>query len=196
MGSPRAQVVYTPLIGRVGFNTTGYGKSFKQTVVPGATFLVWGSSGVSGPFHFWEVGITSTGNLTLRPGIAAPGQTWSQVSSSTFGIVGARYTRSGSAGYFGHKGTFYKLFRFTSNGKTEYGWIELNQTVTTTTGPNVQILAMAYDPSGGRLAAGSTGSGVPAPTPIPSTLGLGALGALALGAVGLRLWRAGRNKAA
>jgi hypothetical protein len=46
----------------------------------------------------------------------------------------------------------------------------------------------AYDDSGDQIAAGDTGG-----VPEPSTMALAGLGALALGAAGLRRWRAARK---
>jgi hypothetical protein len=56
-------------------------------------------------------------------------------------------------------------------------------------GPNVTLIDWVYNLSGGQIPAGDTG------TPEPSTLALSGLAALALGAKGLRSWRAARKAA-
>jgi hypothetical protein len=54
--------------------------------------------------------------------------------------------------------------------------------------PDVTLIDWAYDTSGAQIPAGDTG------TPEPSTLALSGLAALALGAKGLRRWRAARSR--
>jgi hypothetical protein len=83
----------------------------------------------------------------------------------------------------------YALFKFTpAGGPTEYGWLLLSYSVSkgfganAALGPDLNILNYAYDNSGNPLAAGA---GVPE----PGTMTLTGLGALALGAIGLRRWR-------
>jgi hypothetical protein len=93
----------------------------------------------------------------------------------------------------------YALFRFaTGTNSYDYGWVELTLAVTTPTlpysqtknGPEVDIEAWAYDPSGAQLKAGYE----PAiSTPEPGTLDFTGLAALALGAAGLRRWRKTRQ---
>ncbi|MGA2774032.1 MAG: PEP-CTERM sorting domain-containing protein [Bryobacteraceae bacterium] len=93
----------------------------------------------------------------------------------------------------GTDGNFYKLFLFNGGSGNLYGWAYFYQTVDDRTGPDVDILGVAYDDSGAFIAAGDTGnSGVPE----PSTMALTGLAALALGATGLRRWRAARKPAA
>jgi hypothetical protein len=84
----------------------------------------------------------------------------------------------------------YALFTFQNSGKTLYGWLELSNSVSTTSGPDVTLVGVAYDSSGNPIAAGDTG------TPEPSTMALTGLAALALGAAGLRRWRGARKPAA
>jgi hypothetical protein len=86
--------------------------------------------------------------------------------------AGTRFTL-GQANYIG--------FSFLTNGKTCYGWIKFDLE---TSGSNVvlTVLAWAYDDSGATIKAGITSVPEPAETAI-------GLGALALGAAGLRRWR-------
>jgi len=167
----------------------------------------------------WAALATGFNGLAFKTAAAALGQTWNQVRASATRVIalGSRTARAriigshwvsttASGGGFtavtlgsvtnrehnGTNGTFYELFQFPLGGQTDYGWLELSQSVTDYTGPDVQILGMAYDTSGNPIPAGDTTSA----TPEPSTMALTGLAALALGASGLRRWRASRKKAA
>lgn len=76
----------------------------------------------------------------------------------------------------------YALFRFKVGSQTDYGWLELNLSYPTTGDPIFTVLGYAYDTSGNPIPAGVPS--VPEPRDLPL-----AMGALALGALGLRGWR-------
>jgi hypothetical protein len=84
----------------------------------------------------------------------------------------------------------YLMFEFIGGALPSplYGWAQLR-----VTGGfddmGVTVIDWAYDNSGAQIPAGDTG------TPEPSTLALTGLAALALGAKGLRSWRAARKAA-
>lgn len=84
----------------------------------------------------------------------------------------------------------YLLFKFrdsTQANALRYGWIEAglsNGNVSTTEGPIFTIYGYAWDTTGAQLPTGSV--------PEPSSVSLLALGAMALGAKGLRSWRRNR----
>ena len=205
-------IVYTPLNGEVGFGPGSKSifaaSSFKAPIVPGmnayfrrfaltsssrlATGLIRLAAGVS-------VNLASQGaDLVFRNANAVSGQKWSSFRTSSANrsfVLGIR-TRSGFTGGNGQDGTFYKLFAFlkSSAAPIDWGWIKLHETMGPPNGPDVQILGIAYDQTGALIAAGDTGTSSPA-TPEPSTIALASLSALALGAAGVRRWRAARNSA-
>ena len=133
------------------------------------------------------------------PRIAA-GKTWNQVISAmqTF----ARLADRSWGGVSTLKGrpagnNFYELFRFTNNGGVSfnYGWIQYDVIVTqansnlASDGPNITIDRYAWNTTANTtIAAGDTGA-----TPEPATFPESALGALVLGAEGLRRWRKTRR---
>jgi len=92
-------------------------------------------------------------------------------------------TPVGSLSYFVVPGAYpsrYALFQFQdSNNNTQYGWLEVSVSAIQ---PNVTLDAWAY----------TEGSSAPE----PSTMSMTGLAALALGALGLRRWRASRKTAA
>jgi hypothetical protein len=133
-------------------------------------------------------------------GFAVPlplGATWSQgnVGDNTwnFVTVGTAYYngRTPSSGY-DHQ---YLAWAFEDSSQAgsplRYGWVEVslsigNVTLNPASGPNVTIWGYAYDNSGLKPAMGQV--------PEPTSLSLLVLGALALGARGVRSWR--RERAA
>jgi hypothetical protein len=84
-------------------------------------------------------------------------------------------------------GKQYALFRFDVGSQTDYGWLELQLGNIGDSAPFIRLIGYAYDTSGKPIPAGA----IPEPKHLPL-----ALGALALGAVGLREWRKKRNATA
>jgi hypothetical protein len=123
------------------------------------------------------------------------GRGWSGVYGiATFAQSSGGNLLSGGNGQFAHK---FALFSFLngSQSATDFGWAELSMsavgnpdgTVTET----LTIENYAYDDAGAMLPAGEMTA-----VPEPGTMRSMALGALALGAVGLRRWRSARRKSA
>jgi hypothetical protein len=224
-GTAQAGVVYTPLDLKIGFSP-GYGNSTNVNLPGGAYYELQKMFNTSGSFYqylnglhgyqlvfkpgdaiggeSWNLlGSTPVSFMGLglrqnhvssrsRPG---PGYTTTTVFS---GVVNHNHHSTSTPysyvvkSHTGTNGYFYKLFQFDYTSSYLFGWAYFHQTVSDTVGPDVDILGVAYDDSGATIAAGDTGSSVPE----PSTMALTGLAALALGAKGLRRWRAARKLAA
>jgi hypothetical protein len=137
----------------------------------------------------------------LDPRIAA-GKTWNQVvtTQGTFARLADR-SWGGNSTLSGQPAgnNLYELFRFSNDRGTSlnYGWVEYNVIVTMANsslaadGPNITIDRYAWNTTANTtIAAGDIGA-----TPEPATFPESALGALVLGAEGLRRWRKSRKQA-
>jgi hypothetical protein len=116
-------------------------------------------------------------------------------SSTSMGAV-TFTTRGSSTSGLGIQMNKYALFDFNGGAQTDYGWILFDNAITqfkgVGTGPDFTIVSYAYDNTGALIAAGDTGQSNGSPVPEPDCFALSGLGALALGAVGHRRWRAAR----
>lgn len=131
-------------------------------------------------------------------GLAAPlayGAVWNQGLPLTFQVtmgVANTYARNPVNGY-DHQ---YLAFTFVDDsvgGGTRYGWIEVGLSIINISptsprvgGPNVTIYGYAFDNTGAQPTMGQR------PVPEPSAAALLVIGALTLGARGLRDWRRDR----
>ena len=124
-----------------------------------------------------------------------PGLTWNQVVgvgvvSSNFGLAATATVNNNPRHFpesFDHK---YFVFKFKDNTQVgsplRYGWIDVSlSNPVTGGGPDLTIFGYAYDNTGATLATGQV--------PEPTSATLLALGALTLGAKGLRSWRRNRR---
>jgi MYXO-CTERM domain-containing protein len=107
-------------------------------------------------------------NVNLAYG-TNPGRYWS----------GTNFMNRGNEGF--HGTSKYLLFHFDNNGQTNYGWIEILESLKPHDGQYaVRLGDWAYDDSGVAITAGQTSSGTPA---VPGPAGLAVL---AMGAAGVR----------
>lgn len=153
----------------------GYRRYFSDQTVGVAFFRSGSGKGVTRPlqgsvFASWVQRTNGRSQFTLN------GQNYTNIYFSAY----RRFTSSNFPNYNDE----YALFRFDDGGQIDYGWLELS--VAGGANPIVNVLGYAYDTSGKPIKAGE----VPEPQHLPV-----ALGALALGAVGLREWRKKRNAA-
>ena len=136
---------------------------------------------------------------------ANAGATWNAIGTQikTGGLIGARFSSfytifpKGSGvvlpGSFTDK---YVAFRFqdsTAGNALRYGWALLSMDVepfsfpsTLGSGPDVTLQRWAYDTTGAKIPMGAT-------VPEPTSAAMVMFGALALGATGVRRWRAGKK---
>ncbi len=128
--------------------------------------------------------------------IAQPGQKFSALGGdfSTNGILAGNTSKHShqafSAGHYTNA-YFDFVFKDTTNGsQVDYGWIELSLLHNGYTNLDVQIVAYAWEPDGQQLGAGVSPSDAPEPASGP--LGGMALGAMVLGAAGIRRWKTAR----
>jgi hypothetical protein len=168
----------------------------------------------------YSVKLGGSGMVMFRPGDAATGQKWSDLGGTVTGMrlglrqnifesvssgSGPRFSYN-SAHFLGTNGDFYKLFEFYSGTNQYYGWLSFYQEsggwlsyYQGSGGPDVTVTGVAYQTDGTQIAAGDEGSPQPPvgpSVPEPSTMAMTGLAALALGATGLRRWRAARKPAA
>ena len=99
------------------------------------------------------------------------------------------YLRSPSSGY----DHMYLAWKFMDGGAARYGWIEVGLSIVNVNpigssgGPNVTIYGYAYDNTGAFPSMGQR------PVPEPTSAAMLMVGALAMGARGLRKWRQSRQ---
>jgi hypothetical protein len=212
-GSAEAGTIqFTALSGEIGFSATtkplGSLSTLKVPVVPGITAYFKRSSFFTAPGGALKSGTVNLeglvspaisfagGSINFQTGNAVAGQQWKYSGPASSGALDLLLGQRTSAGFHsGQNGTFYKLFAFATSyfAPYDWGWIELDETVSATAGPDVKILGIGYDTSGALIEAGA-GAADAGATPEPSTAALASLSALALGATGLRRWRAARKQ--
>jgi hypothetical protein len=201
-----ADIIYTDLSadpGHVGF-ASGSDSSFVFTNLPGTvqfgfqthhhyTSTPYGATGLRlyRTVTAGRMGTTPAG-LQGAAGFVVPlanGANWNTNLALYYNVaVGVATDASNipGAGY-NHEFLGFKFADTTQGGALLYGWIEISLNISTTAspggGPTVTIYGYAFDSGGVPITMGAT------PIPEPAPMGILALGALILGAKGLRSWR-------
>ncbi len=118
------------------------------------------------------------------------GDAWDQPGLALFYTVyvGSAGTRGHTpANSYDHQYLAWQFSDSTQSGALRYGWMEIGLSIINyPTGPNVTLYGYAWDNTGAKPTMGQQ------PVPEPTSVSLLALGALALGARGLRAWRRDR----
>ena len=124
--------------------------------------------------------------------LAGAGFNWNQVGlvSSVNGDAATARLNGHNPDSFDH---MYMLFKFKDStlppaNNVRYGWVDLGLSNGNGAVPELEIFGYAFDDTGALIQSGAT------VVPEPGPMALLALGALALGAKGLRTWR--RNRVA
>ncbi len=144
------------------------------------------SVGLRGPD---SIRVATVGGAMLQAFKA--GQDWGLASaSSTFARAAVVTSNGGRVSEFDATKKYF-LFTFedsTAGNALRYGWGEFAITYPSNH-PVEQLVSWAYDTTGAEIKAGDTGATAPEPT----SAALAGVGALMLGARGIRRWRAARK---
>lgn len=205
-----ADIIYTDLTsnpGQIGWSaadqflfslpgTVSFGFQRRQTVTytsPGSltinyrTVLVGDRGGAS------PGGIRANSNGVVAP--LAFGATWSAGGIGTafnaaVGVVNEFGGKLPANGY-DHQYLAWTFADSTSSGDVRYGWMEISLALNgyNAGGPLVTVWRYAYDNTGAKPTMGQE------PVPEPTSGALLAMGAMAIGARGLRKWRQNRQPA-
>ncbi len=189
-----------PLNAQVGWTTNGFQIRYRQSVGSSIAFQI---KAMASRTSSRRISAYGSGNLRFAGGVLnylqlfSPGAVWGTRTGAPYLLINQRkWSLSSTATfhYTGGDGSFtnkYALFEFNPGTGPRYGWIELSGSVTNAYGtsnaygPSVTVEGWAYDTTPNeQLPAGFV--------PEPGTFALTGLAALALGAAGMRRWRAAK----
>ena len=208
-----AQIIVTDVNVDIGYGPGGQATSFTSSL-PGLSQFIIGHGNPTSNGHFVSAFGTSAPNaylafktartsyglfeLTKSPAGqrfgSAPGTVSTfagfasvlrTVSATTSGATFNTTIYKGYAPFT--DGYFLYTFADTTNNQIDYGYIKASLTDDTFNGLNLHISSYAYDLSGREIRAGELPLNVPEPS---AAIALAALGALSLGAVGVRRMKA------
>jgi hypothetical protein len=192
-----ADIIYTDLSSSPV--TTGYGNSYTISTLPGTATLTFETRRTSTYFSIRYsqtlIGAPAGGLAGLQVGVdnfalhRGKGAAWANQSlyANVAVAIAASYANGpASYGQIDHEYLAFGFYDTTAGNAFRYGWLEVSMANAPLHGgfayPTLTIYGYAYDNTGAKLAMGD---GVPE----PSSAAVLALGAMALGAKGLRAWR-------
>ncbi len=161
--------------------------------VSGAQGLGWNSIG-GNPLYLGSLGGVRKGTQVARVLVGTsqlPNSSGGFTATNIYSTKVSPYTNFAFATTYANK---YFPFRFrdsTRDGQWTYGWIEASLTAQSDpSNVSVKIISYAWEPDGHQLMMGELPSDA---IPEPASAGLMALGAMVLGARGVRRWKQSRQ---
>ena len=194
-----ADIIYTDLSSNpalVGFGS-GFGSSYTITNLPGTaqiglkTHTVMTLASTARLISvFQQAGYARFKTLSHFALPASMNKLWNQIVGNA-NNVGRVAVATFSGHYPGSYDHLYLPFEFrdsTSGNALRFGWMQVTLSNPSNAGdPSLTLFGYAYDDTGAQIPMGALG------VPEPSSLGMMVLGALTLGAAGVRNWRRNRN---
>jgi hypothetical protein len=184
-GQLQAGIIETDLspVQQVGFSA-GFNPSY-TVVLPGtARFNVRTSSSSA-------VSAARTAGYVKFAGLFGAGKSFGGVGGSSLDQLAHSSTSTFPRQLYTNKFLIFKFQDSTSSNAIRYGWLELSAALNGVGMPDVTLTAFAYDDSGAQIVTplGNGSSTVPE----PASIALSGLGALVLGASGVRRWRTAKK---